>query len=147
MPEGRGLSKVAEKGIRHGGGKPPPMPVIPDHLGTAAKMSAQGPERKDAPTKILLGAVEGSDLHVIQLQIALTKKDLEKTELRFELLEKDKKILELERHHILLKMKEQEEILAKKMKKHGIPDGWSFMREKDGTYVLGTQVEESSARQ
>jgi len=115
---------------------------IPDHIGAASQPIPARPPTPQPPTSApategikVVGAAEGAEIHLLQFSLHLTKKDLESCALRKELAEKDAKIAELEREHLQRRLAEQQETLAKTKEKLQIPDGWSFSRRVDGSYV------------
>jgi hypothetical protein len=115
---------------------------IPDHIGAASRPAPAPPPRPAPPSApigeepIVLGAVEGAALHIAQLNIQLTTKDLEKASLRLELAARDKKLAELEQQRLMKVLTEQQTALTATMKKNQLPDGWAFTRREDGTYIL-----------
>lgn len=91
---------------------------------------------EDKRTKIDLGPVEGASIHLAHMQIQLTLKDLDKTALKIRISEQGKKMAEAEQAERLKLLGEQQKILAEKMKESGVPDGWNFIRNDDGSYTL-----------
>ena len=126
---------------------PPGSPnsmAIPDQLGAAMRKTPPPPPKRQAipmppgddDAVIVLSTVDGSDLHLLELNVRLVSKELEKVSLRQEIAKKNLKIAELESQHFTRILGEHKKNLADKMKTLHVPDGWNFSRRVDGSYIV-----------
>lgn len=117
--------------------------AIPNHIGAAARVKQQPLPRPQAPTAkpqplvaITLGPVEGSELHIAQLEVQLTLKDLDIVALRERLTKSQEEFTMLFKSVSVDKLGEQKKQLQGIMVMHKVPDGGNIHRNDDGTYVI-----------
>jgi len=123
------LAKMAEmeKGII-------PMPRPPMPVPVPAETPAEPP--KPEITKFSLNSVEGSELHLAQLDFTNQSKDLEKVQL--EIANKKSEIDHLNEKFgwVQGKVLERQKKLLDVMARLKVPDMWRFERLDDGTYLV-----------
>lgn len=116
--------------------------AIPDHIGVsdrvAARLVPQTPEaRSDLPSCVVcLGPVEGSALHVAQLEVQLTLKDINIATLREDLAKSQREHAELFKSAVLKRLGEQQKSLQLLLAVHRIPGASNIHRNDDGTYTI-----------
>lgn len=96
----------------------------------------EGQEENKPPKEIVLNQQDGSELHLRMASFQLAQKELENASLRVEKARSDLKTLESTRHRVGQSLQKAQETFKEVMKRFGIPDGWSFFRQDDGTYIV-----------
>lgn len=109
----------------------PPMPVPPE---------APAEPSKPEVTKFSLNSVEGSELHLAQLDFTNQSKDLEK--IQVEIASKKAEVDHLNEKFgwVQGKVIERQKVLLNVMAKLKVPDGWRFERLEDGTYLVSKPI-------
>lgn len=96
----------------------------------------EGQTEEESPKEIVLNQQDGSELHLRMASFQLAQKELENASLRVEKARSDLKALESARHRVGQSLQKAQETFKEVMKRFGIPDGWSFFRQDDGTYIV-----------
>jgi len=104
----------------------------------AEKISEEQPK---LPSEIRLDPTEGSALHLSLASLQLSQKDVENMNLKIEKAQAEVRRLEGERGRLANVMRTKQVEFKKVMEKHGIPEGWSFFRQDDGTYLVRPPVD------
>jgi hypothetical protein len=93
-------------------------------------------EKKELPKEIKLSAVDGSEIHVAQL--ALLNLNAGVKQLQQELVAAEAKVVHL-REKLgweSNKLTQERNNVLGVLSRHGVPDGWRFNRQKDGSYLF-----------
>jgi hypothetical protein len=104
---------------------------------TVPEPQATEPEKKpEPPSEIRLNAKEGSELHLSLAAFQLAQKEVENMNLKLEKAKAELGQMEQKRGRVVQTMYQKQTDFKKIMDRHGIPEGYSFYRQEDGTYLV-----------
>lgn len=96
------------------------------------------PEKKKAepPKKVELDAAAGSEVHLAQLNLLNMNAGVKAFQLELASAEAQVKHLREKLSWEAAKLTRERDGVLATLSKHGVPDGWRFNRQKDGSYIF-----------
>lgn len=103
---------------------------------TLPEVPAEPEKKAEPPKKIKLDSAAGSEVHLAQLNLLNMNSGVKQTQLELANAEAQVSHLREKLSWEVARLNQERDKVLAVLSNHGVPDGWRFNRQKDGSYVF-----------